>query len=763
MPPDLFGETSDQSSYDMCITVHPEATDRLFVGGSGLTTHGQWNAGLYSLAVSGNAVDPTLIGVGVHADVHIIRVGPRVLPPGTDRAVWVGCDGGLFMSAGDGRADTFVTRNNELATLEPGYVACHPTNDGIVAAGMQDNGTCERRGDTIWALTQMGDGGGTVYDPSHEHRFFRQYVKADWEASDNADTRPVKRRHDEGETSSETIEDNASLFYSGAAALAHGGTTHLLIGTDRPWYSADWGRHWVTVPTNRDPRETDNVDLEQDLINRGRITGQYTDSVPTFLCCHGDVHGHNRVGSAVITARLSAADDGATTRVRAHCLWGGGLSMYLGTKPATTGAPWTWAKEVVEPIHPPDTGAERTTVDNAVPTPFLPARDFVTDVAVHLPGRGAHGSCYIATLGQMGQVDGLGAVTVETVDTVWWYDGDGTFVPCGVRNTKAHGTWTGDRIIAPAMAVVVDPVDPNVVFVGTSIGVIRGELSLPIINGIPEPHWAWRPFDNGLPESAVNDLTIFSDGSLHLLRAALHGRGVWEVDLGTVVAQARTFLRVLPTDTRRRPPPTPLSGPATHGETNLRFDASPDIVIDRTSIVDVADGPTEADLFERGNGLPVGERASVALSQRNFRVHVLVHHRWPFEATPGEVKVVLLRKDLADDVDDPPLGGIWSTLVDLANGTPAPSPLPGSWEKAGTQMVRSIVAATDARRPRAATFDVNLSGHDDGRVMLMAVVMSTPDQIDLAEAVKPDTSHCTMVSELVVHSRHVAARSIELT
>ena len=745
----------------MCIAVHPEATGRLYVGGSGITTHGEWNAGLYSLAVSANTVTPTHIGVGVHADVHIIRVGPRA--SGTDHAVWVGCDGGVFESASDGRAETFVTRNNELATLEPGYVACHPTNDGIVAAGMQDNGTCERRGDSIWALTQEGDGGGTVYDPVHEHRFFRQYIRADWEASDDADTRPVKRRYDDGENSSETIENKASLFYSGAAAVAHGGTTHLLIGTDRPWYSPDWGRHWVTIPSGRDPRATDNVDLARDLINPGAVNGQFTDSVPTFLCCHGDVPGDRVEGSAVITTRLSAADDGATTRVRAHCLWGGGLSMFLGTKPATVGAAWTWAKEVVETIRPIDTPAEHTVIDNGVRTQFLPAGGRVTDVAVHLPGRGAHGSCYIATLGRVRETDSLGALTRAAVDTVWWYDGDGNFVPCGVRNANAPGTWTGDRIIAPAMAVVVDPVDPNVVFVGTSIGVIRGELSLPIVNGVEEPHWAWRPFDNGLPESAVNDLAIFSDGSLHLLRAALHGRGVWEVDLGTVVAQERTYLRVLPSDTRRRPPPVPLSGPATHGETNLRFDASPDIVIDRTSIVDVADGPSEADLFERGNGLPVGQHTSVALSERTFRVHVLVHHRWPFEATPSQVKVVLLRKDLADGVDDPPLGGIWSTLVDLANGTPAPTPLPGSWEKAGTQLLRPIVAATDARRPRAATFDVNLTGHDDGRVMFMAVVMSAPDQIGLPEAVKPDTSQCTTVSELVLHSHHVAARSIELT
>jgi hypothetical protein len=765
VPADLFGQPDSQAFYDICIVAHPEAPHRLYVGGSGTTKpDNAWNAGLYILEVSGTTATPTLTGMGVHADVHIIRIGPRVVSLDPDRAIWVGCDGGVFRSAGDGRPGTFFTRNNELATLEPGYVACHPTNDGVVAAGMQDNGTCERRGDSIWALTHMGDGGGTVYDPSHEHRFYRQYINAHWESSDGTGTKPVLRRNDRGPNSSETIENKAALFYSGASALAHGGTTHLLIATGRPWYSADWGAHWVTVPSGNDPRATDNADLEHDLIEKGTVTGKYTDTFPIHHCCRSDTQvekqGDNIVGSPVITTRLSAADDGATTRIRAHCLWGGGLAMFLGTKPATAGAPWTWAKEVFEEIRPTATPAEQTVVESGVRTQFLPARR-VTDVAVHLPGNGAHGSCYITTLGQTGKFDSLGNLLVETVDTVWWYDGEGNFVPCGVRNTKANSSWSDDRIVAPAMAVVVDPIDPNIVFVGTSIGVIRGVLSMPIVDGVPKPHWDWRPFDNGLPETAVNDLAIFSDGTLHLLRAALHGRGVWEVDLKTVVAQERTYLRVLPSDTRRRDQ-TPLSGPATHGETNLRYDSSPDIVIDRTSIVDVAGGPTEADLFERGNGVPVGQHAASQLSERSFRVHVLVHHRWPFEATPAQVKVVLLRKDMIPGVDDPPLGGIWSTLVDLAGGTPAPTPLPGSWEKAGTQMVRPISSATDARRPRAATFDINLAGHDAGRVMLMAVVMSAPDPIGLPEGQKPDNSPLTTLSELVLQSRHVAARSIEL-
>ncbi|MEP7115784.1 MAG: hypothetical protein ABI862_21145, partial [Ilumatobacteraceae bacterium] len=466
VPNDLFGATHDQSHYDICLAVNPENPSQLFVGGSGLSTHGEWNAGLYSLSVSGDEVDPTLIGVGVHADVHIIRVGPRITSAQPPRSVWIGCDGGVFRSANDGNEGSFVTRNFELATLEPGYVACHPTNEGIVAAGMQDNGTCERRGDVVWELTHKGDGGGTVYDPSHEHRFFRQYIRADWESSDGEGTPVVSRHYDSSEHSSETIESTSSLFYSGASALAHGDTTHLLLGTDRPWYSPDWGRNWVTIPTGSDPRATNNANLGQDLINPGTATGQYTDSVPTFLCCHGDVSGASQTGSKVITTRLSAADTGTDVRVRAHVLWGGGLSMYLGTKPATDGAPWTWALEVVEPVRVDNGPAELTSITNGDPAPFVPALERVTDIAVHEPDQGTHGSCYVATLG--------GALA----DTVYWYDGSGTWYPCGVRKILTRGTWTGDRIGAPAMAVVVDPDDTNVVFVGTSIGVIRGELSM---------------------------------------------------------------------------------------------------------------------------------------------------------------------------------------------------------------------------------------------------------------------------------------------
>jgi hypothetical protein len=70
-----------------------------------------------------------------------------------------------------------------------------------------------------------------------------------------------------------------------------------------------------------------------------------------------------------------------------------------------------------------------------------------------------------------------------------------------------------------ANAIVVDPADPAHVYVGTDIGVWRS-----MDGGV-----TWEPFSEGLPDSAVTDMVIHHRS--RLLRAATHGRGVWERNL----------------------------------------------------------------------------------------------------------------------------------------------------------------------------------------------------------------------------------------
>src|SRR4051812_2116068 len=124
----------------MAICTHPTKPGRVYVGGAAISTGTGWNAAIYRCETAVTPMTSTLIGEGVHSDVHVLKVGPALTgAPKND--VWVGCDGGVFTSPADGDAGTFLPRNDGLAVLEPGYVASHPSNPGIVAAGFQDNGT----------------------------------------------------------------------------------------------------------------------------------------------------------------------------------------------------------------------------------------------------------------------------------------------------------------------------------------------------------------------------------------------------------------------------------------------------------------------------------------------------------------------------------------------------------------------------------------------------------------------------------------------
>jgi hypothetical protein len=72
------------------------------------------------------------------------------------------------------------------------------------------------------------------------------------------------------------------------------------------------------------------------------------------------------------------------------------------------------------------------------------------------------------------------------------------------------------------------------------------------------PTWVWSPFSSGLPEAAVQDLTLTTwprpaGAPLKLLRAALQARGVWEIE-PDADARPTTYLRVHPFDSRRITP-----------------------------------------------------------------------------------------------------------------------------------------------------------------------------------------------------------------
>ena len=88
------------------------------------------------------------------------------------------------------------------------------------------------------------------------------------------------------------------------------------------------------------------------------------------------------------------------------------------------------------------------------------------------------------------------------------------------RTSNAGATWTdisGDLPNVPVNALVIDPDVPRTLYIGTDIGVM-----VTVDGGN-----TWSTMGNGLPRVVVDSLVLHQKG--RILRAATHGRGVWDI------------------------------------------------------------------------------------------------------------------------------------------------------------------------------------------------------------------------------------------
>ena len=267
-----------QGFYDIAIDVHPAAPDRVVLGGSTFTTtteEGVKLTGEAAIVVGdvalkaavltfGHPSAPSMLGIGVHADVHGLAyalAGNRLFA----------ChDGGISRSDRPTRPAGFFAASQGLEVVEANYLAQHAKCEGYVAVGLQDNSTIQRHSSSVWTRVPRasGDGGGLVVRPLKPEHLVFQFNKAKWDSSDGTIgrdsllTRKKKKAED---------EFKLSAFYSTAAAIEHkrgpvAGPTRvgqLIVGTTRLWYTeetrrttaagktttTEFGKKWVTLPT----------------------------------------------------------------------------------------------------------------------------------------------------------------------------------------------------------------------------------------------------------------------------------------------------------------------------------------------------------------------------------------------------------------------------------------------------------------------------------------------------------------------------------
>jgi len=97
-------------------------------------------------------------------------------------------------------------------------------------------------------------------------------------------------------------------------------------------------------------------------------------------------------------------------------------------------------------------------------------------------------------------------------------------LPHVFRSNNSGATWTsisGNLPDAPANDLVVDPEDPNTLYLATDTGVYATKTLGAV----------WFPLGIGLPITSVADLSLFDSGGVKQLVAATHGRSQWRLDL----------------------------------------------------------------------------------------------------------------------------------------------------------------------------------------------------------------------------------------
>lgn len=485
-----------QGFYDMTMTVDPANPARVVLGGSATNVPDPGGGNVTGEgAIWAGTVSappgPTFQGA-THIGIGCHADIHDLVFSNAGARLWTGCDGGVFRSDNSTRVAGFYPRNDGTPVTEPNYLAVHPRHEGYIVAGLQDNGIIERASGSMWRHTGDGDGGGVVLRPEAPDRFARQFHNGFWDTIS-----PLNR----GGVPFATwqAEHDASQFYSQPAGIVH--TRNLgplafpvgqvLVGTNRVWMTQDFGVSWATLPTATDAL------------------------LPAYL------PNQDRLPSAVVACRWQTPDEAWI--LTANEVYQ--LTRTPGTDSAVSVGTWARRTELRRGFASP-AGSTRNRIKRS---------PVWTDLAVNLDAggvrRGPHGAFYIGTTGHP---------TQGAVDTLYWFDGDLTLHATGLRS-EAGG------VPAPVTAVACDPANPDHVYVGTTVGVWRGVRTF--AGAIPD--WAWTPLVNGLPEAAIEDLSLFSDGPVRLLRAAIMARGVWElqIDVDTVDL---TFVRVHEDDMRHR-------------------------------------------------------------------------------------------------------------------------------------------------------------------------------------------------------------------
>jgi photosystem II stability/assembly factor-like uncharacterized protein len=331
-------------------------------------------------------------------------------------------------------------------------------------------------------------------------------------------------------------------------------------------------------------------------------------------------------------------------------------------------------------------------------------------------------------------VDTAGTVWV-TVAAVLWTESTGEFSNNHVYRRLAGGsTWetrsNGLAQANPINTIVIDPTNENRLFCGGDVGVFRTE----------DAGANWTTWDEGLPNAPVFDLAIH--GPRRLLRAATHGRSVWERPIDVAICPlVDLYMRDNILDTGRVLPSPDYQPHPFNPATNVYHWQSADIKVDaEEGSPPTFQTPTPIDDYVSFVTL----QHRTARRNRTNRFYAQVHNRGVSKATNVQVRAFFCADAHAGL---PPLpANFWSGGMPFS-GTP-----PGTdWTAIGPTQT---FAELEAGEPGVKEWDWFVSVTANQHSCLLTVATCTEDPLD--------GTGITSADYLVLNRKQAALKNLEV-
>lgn len=620
----------------------------------------------------------------------------------------------VVSSTTSGHSHTFtLNRRRSGQTWYNFHISPHPTNPDIVYYGEV----------SLWKTT-TGNGPWTALPILHTDNHAFAYAPDDanqvWSVGDGG----VYMSPDAGTTIQHRNRDLQVLEYISMAqhpqweTIAIGGTqdngTHRYTGSPA-WEFVAGGDGGFTAIDPSNPtrmyheyvynnfyRSDASGDPGSWMFKAAGITGSAQFYAPFALdpsnpnaCYFGGDELWRSPDNADSWAAITSTVIGTLTAIAVHPM--DSATIYVGTAGGRvyhvqkTGATWALADVTTTEITGPN----------------LPAGVYISDLAV----------------------DPAGNVWI-TLSSVLWSETTGEFSNDHVYwRASGGGNWvsrsTGLAQANPINCIVIDPADSNRLFCGGDLGVFRTDNA----------GMNWVPWDQGIPNAAVFDLHIH--GPRRLLRAATHGRSIWERPIDSMSCPVvDLYMRDNILDSGRVQP-TPS---ATHP-----FDSS--IWVGHWQSEDIkVDAPEPA--FQTTNAVNnYVDLASLehrtARRNRTNRFYVQVHNRGVNVAHNVQVRAFFA----------PTSPGLPALPADFWTGGRPFSGTPSgpNWTAVGPTL---NLGDLEPGEPGVAEWDWLIPNSAPQHSCLLAVATCTEDPITGVGTLDPD--------QLVVNSKHVTLKNLHV-